>query len=1116
MEPSPRTASTDDRERTASAERAAPSVEDPSLPAAAALAAPAADAAPGEPANDFKYWAFLSYSHQDNLAERTSGARECVRWAEWLHRALETYRVPSAFRGRLTPTGDPMPARFFPVFQDEKELPLDADLAGAIAEALEQSRFLIVICSPRSAASFYVNEEVRRFKQMGRQDRILALIVAGEPNASDGNHAAYTAADECFCPALRHPVAAAGAIDMSRRDAREPIAGDVRVKDGPVAREARRADLRGHREALDFIRLKLLAGMMGVGFDELVQRDKARQATELRRRIAVLAVVALAIAALAVYALIERGRAVRGEQRIAANASRSHYDLARMLLTRGDDRAALAHLAESLRTNPNNQVATSFALNLLLHREWPIPERATLPQGTRVRSAGLSPDGRRLLTWAGGTTLVLWDTASGSQATPPIENGGEVVDAFFSRDSTRVLTTSANGMARVWEVATGRELQSVEVPGRHQAEWFPDEKRLLTLAQGEYARVWNPATGLPLTARLAHPNLTFANASPDGTRVLTASADGIVQVWDAAAGTRVGNPLRHGQILFAASFSSDGTRIVTAASDGVTRVWDAATGTPLAQLRHDNPLWFARTSPAGERIVTRTTDGRAHLWNAVASRRWAGPIDPGGTGFEATLSSDGARLLVPAGGRLTIWNVRSGSAMAEPVVRHMLLTSASPSADGQRVVSSGWDGSVRIWDAATGKALEAPMKHDVTAASAVFSADGTRVVSAAWDGTVQVWHAYSGAAAAPAVALEGAANCAAFSPDGRLVAAGGSSGQVRIFDAVTGTTVHDVSSGSAAVHAVAFSPDGGRLVTAGGDSLARVWDVTSGQELLANIRHGSSLSTAVFSPDGLRILTASSDRTARIWDAATGAPLIDEVHLSDWANGARFSPDGARFVTAARDGTVQVWDSANGDPLAAVGPLSGRLALGLDALSAEFSPDGRSVFVVLPMGVRRVDLAGYAVATEDLARLVESLGGRRFDGDSGRLVAVPDGQLEDLRARFPAHGEGEVARLGHWFFADRATRPISPWNRMTFPEWTARRLAEEGADGPIAPLEELLTVNPRDPALLLTLAHKLREREPARAGHYVDLVRLFDPGFPVPAELEAVRELHRNPQWRAP
>ena len=102
----------------------------------------------------------------------------------------------------------------------------------------------------------------------------MTFIIDGEPSASSGNKAGYTAADECFCPALRFSLDAKGEVDTTRSDGQEPIAGDVRVKDAASAREANQPDLSFHQPVLEYMKLKLLAGLMGVGFDELAQRDK--------------------------------------------------------------------------------------------------------------------------------------------------------------------------------------------------------------------------------------------------------------------------------------------------------------------------------------------------------------------------------------------------------------------------------------------------------------------------------------------------------------------------------------------------------------------------------------------------------------------------------------------------------------------------------------------------------------------------------------------------------------------------------------------------------------------------------------------------------------------------
>src|SRR5260370_15356217 len=150
---------------------------------------------PGEPAENGtrRYAVFLSYRHADN---KEPGRQ----WATWLHQMLETYEIPSDLAGANS-RGDVIPASLYPVFRDEEELPADADLTRNIRQALENSALLVVICSPRAAQSRFVAEEIRYFKELGKADRILALMIDGEPNASEDSAkqtAGLTAEMECL------------------------------------------------------------------------------------------------------------------------------------------------------------------------------------------------------------------------------------------------------------------------------------------------------------------------------------------------------------------------------------------------------------------------------------------------------------------------------------------------------------------------------------------------------------------------------------------------------------------------------------------------------------------------------------------------------------------------------------------------------------------------------------------------------------------------------------------------------------------------------------------------------------------------------------------------------
>src|ERR1700742_893341 len=101
-----------------------------------------------------RYRAFISYSHRDET------------WARWLHRAIETYRVPSRLVGTTTAAGI-IPRRLAPVFRDRDELASATDLGRKVDEALAASANLIVICSPAAATSRWVDAEVRAYKRLG-------------------------------------------------------------------------------------------------------------------------------------------------------------------------------------------------------------------------------------------------------------------------------------------------------------------------------------------------------------------------------------------------------------------------------------------------------------------------------------------------------------------------------------------------------------------------------------------------------------------------------------------------------------------------------------------------------------------------------------------------------------------------------------------------------------------------------------------------------------------------------------------------------------------------------------------------------------------------------------
>ncbi|WP_422060380.1 tetratricopeptide repeat protein [Sphingopyxis sp.] len=300
-----------------------------------------------EEAERFRYSAFISYNHLDK------------RSAKWLHHALETYSIPTSLRGRQTRLGI-LGAKLPPVFMDREELASSSDLAASVVAALEQSATLIVICSPNGAQSRWVNQEIQEFRRLGGEEHIHCAIVGGEPGAS--SKSGMDPASEALPAAL---------LEESRS---EPLA----------------VDLRAGGDGKQNAKLKLIAGILGVGFDELRRREAARRQRRLLAISAASSIGLVLTSGLAVFAFLSRADAI--EQRDLARQKtmtaertvtfvKSLFEVADPAESRGEeitareilDRGA-ARLATELKTEPavKAELMTTLAevyLSLGLYKE---------------------------------------------------------------------------------------------------------------------------------------------------------------------------------------------------------------------------------------------------------------------------------------------------------------------------------------------------------------------------------------------------------------------------------------------------------------------------------------------------------------------------------------------------------------------------------------------------------------------------------------------------------------------------------------------------------------------------------------------------------------------------
>jgi hypothetical protein len=260
---------------------------------------------------------------------------------------------------------------------------------------------------------------------------------------------------------------------------------------------------------------------------------------------------------------------------------------------------------------------------------------------------------------------------------------------------------------------------------------------------------------------------------------------------------------------------------------------------------------------------------------------------------------------------------------------------------------------------------------------------------------------------------EDAVLAAQFSADGQRVVTASEDKTAQVWNAATGKAIGEPMRHDSWIYSAQFGAQGQRVVTASEDKTARVWEAGTGKVIGEPMRHEDAVRSAQFSADGHRVVTASRDKTARVWDAATGKALGEPMRHDGWVNSAQFSADGQRVVTASWDKTAQVWD--------------------VPTISNQDTPSDVLLLADLAEAACGSVLQNYGQA--EILRI--------FPADQVRAAR------EKIAAKFERQSSGltPVERLLRWSVADPRRRTISPFSKLTVPEWIENRITDGTLEG---------------------------------------------------------------------
>jgi WD40 repeat protein len=504
--------------------------------------------------------------------------------------------------------------------------------------------------------------------------------------------------------------------------------------------------------------------------------------------------------------------------------------------------------------------------------KWSFPKGELLhtieaPVTTGMVHQAMSPDLKKAVALFEDGSSFLWDFEMKTRLKlgEPREHTAFTrgILAAFSPDGTCVAVMNDVLTASIYDVTSGARLCTI---AGHSSEvrtlqFSPNGQRLLTTSEDGIAKIWTSKPLPPRDVRKlanAHDDVIYQiEFDPSGQRLLSGAFDGTARVWDLRTGTMIATYEDHAAPVVAVDFDAGGTRAASLDAEGVLHVWDPVTG---SQIFHIDPH-----SDQFRRHV-RAQDGRMNRDLLY----FPGPLSTGiftpDGKHVVTFQKDSMKVFRADDGTFAV-SLANATNHGWPVFNH----------DSTLVSILEMLGRFpRVWDLRTGQLIVSQPRHGghSKALSMVsFSPVDDKMVSGDMGGKTILHNARTGDSLYEWETEFGLVASCRFSADGQYVLTGYNNGLCRVTDADSGEEITTLTGHLGAIRDVRLSPDGTRLVSWSTDDHAIVWDLARPANQLVVISGESRLTQAHWSPNGRDIVTAWSNGSIRVLSGATKKEL---------------------------------------------------------------------------------------------------------------------------------------------------------------------------------------------------------------------------------------------------
>jgi WD40 repeat protein len=672
----------------------------------------------------------------------------------------------------------------------------------------------------------------------------------------------------------------------------EPLAADYR--------ELKGASFWQKRERFREAKLAVLATLFNTDKETLARREQQRRARRLIVATATILTLTIIFTAIAYIAL-------RNARNTSNEKARNYWEISRADLKNGRSSKALHSMASAIDIAQDKRLIS----NLMLAASAIMPEarlKHIFLHGSNVTGASFNRDGTRILSSSEDGTAQLWDALNGTPIGPQLRCQDAVKGVVFNQDETGILTWSSDKTARVWDAATGKQILLIE----HQAPvmeavFSHDGTRILSRDFDGNVQLRDMAKGTSNRFDFK-PADWGAIFNYDETKILT-WGNGGARVWRASDGTPISPFLKlnaDDSLVVDARFNHDETRILGCSQDGTINIWDAASGRVISKFPGARgELWL---NHHGTLLLTDQSDN-LHLNDTSSGAKtdqWT-PDSSQGSFDEATFNQDDTRILAWGDKRAMVLSASSGKSIGVPLGHEDSVIGATFNHGETSVLTWSSDGTARLWDTSTWESFQ-PLQHADMISGGIFSNNDSQVLTWSADGTLKLWDIARARPRNLALAHDTKVLGAKINSLGNEILTWSYDGTMYLWDAVKGDLAVSMK-GLPSVLGASFGPDERQILGWGRQGIW-LFDREK-KETLWSVETNRVVEGAVFNKDGTRILAWDNDGVLLLFDASNGSGVLKLQEGSGRIRGAIFSQDEMRILVWGDRSDVRLWDIAD-------------------------------------------------------------------------------------------------------------------------------------------------------------------------------------------------------------